>query len=536
MAKNKKIKYPVFVYSLIFGLALIAIAFFQPDFIFGQQFDPSVTGLEFIDVPIDPVTGGILGTIVLGAPDIVPFEQAGTMIGIPRVSSLFPRSPCTDNFLGADGISIVKPTEPLFREPNGANVFMPPDFGQRLSGERNQLDPIWWGSRDTGIPNTRDCAFAYAQWDIVDIPNDFVATSVALKLDVIQTRSIRNTNNPPQSCTITLQDFNIDTISDQGVMNKIWKVGSGGGEDPLVIVSGGWCNSSGPKSFQLGQSAVDFINDAISGGPFSQGVRSDKLLLGFMPTLLNNLGTGKNQISTQYWKTEGSLFLTGSSPPIRCDSGFNQVDFRCIPIICPDGERVDVDTNECAPIMCESNETLQGNLCVPLICQPGEEIVAGQCQIIVCPSGTELIGSSCEPLMCQEGFEISGNECILKQCSTGMELIGDNCQAIVCPTNTILVGNNCMERTCPAGQVSSNNECISETTLILCVDGFKQVGDECVPIDLDCPIGTEAFENVCVQRVPSLMLGSGLIDPNAFLISGLVIAGMSVIGIIIRRV
>ena len=543
MAKKKKVsstRIAMFAVGLVIGLGLII--FDQFETIEGIISGTEPTGLSILDVPIDPTTGGILGTIVLGAPDIVPFEQAGTMIGIPRTDRIYPLSFCTANF-------------------DSNNNLLPPDFGQRLSGERNQLNPVWWGSRDTGVINTRDCAFAYAQFDIVDIPNEFVATSAVLKLEVLSTRGVRNTNNPPQSCTITIQDFNIDTIADEGVMNQIWRANA------LAIAGGTWCNGLGVKSFQIGQAGIDLINDAISGGAFDQGVRSDKLLLGFMPTLLNNLGTGKNSLSTEYWKTQGSLFLTGSSPPIKCSVGFNQVDFRCIPIMCDEGMRVNATTNDCEQIMCAGDEELLGNICTPIICNVGESAIGGACIPIQCGSSDQLVGSECIPLICDVGFEAKQNECILKTCGTGFELNQDTCQAIVCPSNTILNGNDCIERSCPIGQISVNNECTttlefevvnvndpslcpSETVQVIplqgdgtfdcmversiilqCGSGTQQVGDSCLPIDLSCPEGTVPQQNVCVQFLPDLMISQAP-ELGFVTILGIVIFGGSMFGLV----
>ncbi len=544
MAKKKKVsttRIAMFAVGMVIGLGLII--FDQFETIEGIISGTEQTGLSILDVPIDPTTGGILGTIVLGAPDVVPFEQAGTMIGIPRTLSIYPRSLCTANF-------------------DSNNFLLPPTFGQRLSGERNQIDPVWWGSRDTGVINTRDCAFAYAQFDIVDIPNEFVATSAVLKLEVLSTRSIRNTNNPSQQCVITIQDFNIETIADEGVMDKIWHTNA------LAIASGTWCNGLGVKSFQIGQAGVDLINDAISGGAFDQGVRSDKLLLGFMPKLLNNLGNGKNSLSTEYWKTQGSLFLTGSSPPIKCSVGFNQVDFRCIPIICVDGQQVNATTNECEQIMCAGDEELMGNICTPIICNVGESVIGGACIPIQCGSSDQLVGSECIPLICDVGFEAKQNECVVKTCGTGLELNQDTCQPIVCPSNTILNGNDCIERSCPIGQISVNNECTStlefdvvnvndpslcpaetvqvipvdssfdcmvERSIILqCGSGTQQVGDSCLPIDLSCPEGTVPQQNVCVQVLPDLMISQAP-ELTTLTIIGIVVFGGSFFGLVGTR-
>ncbi len=566
---NNKRKFPIFVITLIIGLGIIGFALFEADFDVG-----TLTSLSILEVPIDPFTGGILGTIVLGAPDEIPFEQAGTVFGIPATSRAFPRSPCTDNFLATDGLSVTKDRTMILVDTETNRVFLqPPDFERRLSGERNQNNPVWWGSLESGIfPNVSfSCAFAYAQFDIVDIPNDFKATSVVLKLKVLETRSARNPTFQvaPQGCDITLQDFNLDTIADEGIMNKVYDSRSRFAtnlslppSDALLIKTGSWCNSLGVKTFQLGQGAVDLINDAISGGAFSQGVRSDKLLLGFTPTHLNNEGSGKNRISTLFWKTEGSFFITGSSPPIKCNIGFNQVDFRCVAIVCATDEKLNQSTNQCELIQCPSGEnleiiqdqilcpavciddgmggcvpcpfrTVERAICTPIQCQIGESLQNGICQRIVCLDGTTLVGSTCDPVFCNEGFVLAGDICMVKTCGTGLELIGDTCQPIVCPTNTIISGNNCIEIQCPSGQISSNNECVPDTIQILCVEGFKRVGDECVPI-LDCPSGTVTFENNCRQIVPDILMISG-INPSMFLIIGFVIAGISTVGIAVRR-
>ncbi|MCP6727419.1 MAG: hypothetical protein KJI69_05420 [Patescibacteria group bacterium] len=560
MAKKKKVsstRIAMFLVGLVIGLGLII--FDQFETIEGIISGTEPSGLGILDVPIDPTTGGILGTIVLGAPDEVPFEQAGTIFGIPSTRDIFPRSPCSDNFLGEDGISIVKSSEPLLRDSNGRVFLMPPDFERRLSGERNQLDPVWWGSlRSSTISSSFSCAFAYAQWDIVDIPNDFVATSVVLKLQVLETRSPRNPTFQvaPQGCDITLQDFNLDTIADEGFMNKIFNKRSRFStnvsippSDALLIKTGGWCNSLGVKSFQLGQSAVDLINDAISGGAFSQGVRSDKLLLGFTPTHLNNEGSGKNRISTEFWKTQGSLFLTGSSPPIRCSVGFNQVDFRCIPIVCDEGMKVNATTNECEQIRCAGDEELLGNICTPIICNIGEQVIGGACIPIQCGSSDQLVGSECVPLICDVGFEAKQNECVLKTCGIGLELNQDTCQAIVCPSDFILVGSDCMPKQCPSGQLSFNNECrliqeicdtdaipcegdgIEILPILECPSGFNQVGASCILAPENCPEGTVPQQNVCVQFLPDLMISQAP-ELGFVTILGIVIFGGSMFGLV----
>ncbi|MCP6727008.1 MAG: hypothetical protein KJI69_03230 [Patescibacteria group bacterium] len=527
MAKKKK-KFPIFVITLVIGFGLIGYGvFLDVDAITQGTFvnvllGGQLTGFSIISVPIDPTTGGILGTIVLGAPDVVPFEQSGT-----HISTISPT--CTT------------------------------DFGRRLSGERN-LDPVWWASQPVSVGSiSKHCAYAYAQWDVTEIPNDFVATSVQFQLELVD-----NTPMSGLNCLITFNDFNIDTVPEATLINKLRIT-------PQLILegrpssfpntpdfvqdpNGAWCRTLGVKTFNFGQTGVDIVNNAIGGGTFDQGVRNDKLVLGFVPSDLgSNDGFAQQyRISNQFWATEGSWKITGSSPPIRCDVGFAQVEFRCVPIICAIDQTLNTVTNQCETIVCEVNEdltifeeqigcitvciddpltvniiecgsacpdTIQRAVCVPQETIPPDDIP--QCQV---------------ELNCQEGTTptASGCSCELIECPTGQELINDQCQAIQCQVNTFLSGNDCLEIQCPAGQISSNNECVPETTLILCVEGFQQVGDQCVPIDLECPIGTEPFENNCRQIVPDLLMVRG-VDPSLFLITGLVIAGMSGVGIVARR-
>jgi hypothetical protein len=208
-------------------------------------------------------------------------------------------------------------------------------------------------------------------------------------------------------------------------------------------------------------------------------------------------------------------------------------------------------------------DSISRAVCVPIVTQP---------PMTECESPLILIGETCQDptfvcdviLNCQEGTrpDLNGCSCQLIECPIGQELIGDNCQNITCPINTRLVGNDCVEISCPTGQVSIDNVCQDpppipivecETDVfgeiidplcipsdgdspqpLRCGTGFKQVGDSCVPIDLDCPAGTEEFENNCRNIVPSLLQVSG-IDPTLFLIVGIVIAGMSGVGIFARR-
>jgi len=588
MAKKNR-KFPIFVITLVIGFALIGISFLQPEFIFGDTSAPfdlaSFVGLSIIEVPIDPTGGQILGTVKFGAPIVVPFERSGTI-------------------LSADGVG------GCVRLQEGSSSLFEVPFGRIGSGDRN-AEVSWHGY------NGVNCGFGYAEWDLADLPNDFVATSVRFQLNMKSVQGAGTSFNNSLKCTVISLGNTVDEITARSLPNRIYFGSSTGGTsiqrmsssytpaDPttgdFVAWGGGaytpsispalgtadnrstgtWCKTLGVKSFTFGQidangqfsaqKGVDTFNEAVSGGAFTQGTRSDKFTLGFF---VNGGGANKFVIDQQWWEENGSLLVTGSSSPIKCGVGFAQVDFRCVPIICDVTETLNQVTNQCETIMCEANEDLTifeepvgciavciddpftpqiecGSACPDTIqravCVPQEP---AQCQVV---------------LNCQEGTRPDSNNCSceLIECPIGQELIGDSCQSIVCPINTRLVGNDCVEISCPTGQVAIDNECqdppildpvVCETdmfgtiidplcipidggvdpTMLDCDTGFKQVGDSCVPIDLDCPAGTEQFENNCRNIIPSLLQVSG-IDPTLFLVAGLVIVGMSGVGIVVRR-
>lgn len=589
---KKKIKYPIFVFTLVIGVSVLAIGLLEPDIIFGQPINLDISGLSLIDVPIDPTGGQILGTVKFGAPIVVPFERSGTV-------------------LSADGAcqSIIDINVPM----GGSEV----KFGRIASGDPNA--EVFFHSF-----NGLNCAYGYAEWDLTELPNDFVATGFTLQLNL---KSIQSNS---QSCKIGFVVDTFDSIGPSAIATRMVYGNNIGGTIPLQSSLGGptpidpitgdvvphdflvvgkfvvnnpkfdtdWCESAGVKRWTFSKIettttfggarlrsdiGVDTFNQQLQFNPITQK-GNDKFMLVFYGGA--NIGNaGPNVIDQLWWEENGSLLVTGASQPIRCGVGFEQVGFRCIPIICDITETLNLVTNECEAIVCDEGLVLEikevftsclfigepfsvediaidpiediGScttekqaICTkPNPCPSTEVLVDEVCQPVqiiiqpnICPDGTKIVGSDCEPLFCGEGFEINGNQCTLKTCGTGSQLIDDKCQVIVCPLNTILVGNDCMPRTCPAGQISVDNLCQNEDDIIggspTCSAGLTQLGDTCV-IDLECPEGTEEFENVCVIRVPDLAFlsqGGLALDPVTFVIGGILVSIMSVIGIIVRRI
>lgn len=549
----------IFTFTLLVGLSMVAVAIIQPEFIFGERPSAVIGGLSFIEVPIDPTTGAILGTVKFGAPIVVPFERSGTILS----AEIGQR--CDKPRAG----EVISPTN---------NWVIP--FGRIGSGDRN-AEVSWHGY------NGIDCGYGYAEWDLTDLPSDFVATGIRLQLNLKSVQGPGTETNNSISCTIVSLGENVDTIGVETLPNRIvWGSDIGGKQSQVMSTAyvpvdpssgdfiawggsayipslvglgsggsspGSWCKTVGVKTFVFGQivSPTGPFNSTKGVETFNQALPLDsKFTLGF--TTVGG-GGGKFVIDQLWWEANGSLLVTGYSDPIRCDTGFRQIDFRCVPIVCPEGEKVDVNTNECAPIVCPAGEALIGNICTPIVCNIGEELVGNTCQQIVCPSGTNLVGSTCDPLLCNIGYEISGNQCVLKTCGTGQQLVGNNCQAIQCPINTVLSGNDCIERSCPSGQISIDNVCQTPPLCITpgadpnnclnqdsggnitieCQEGYQQVGDGCSPILLDCPLGTEQHENICRTIDPTeLSSGRGVVlDTTTILVIGAIIAGVSTVGL-----
>jgi len=163
---------------------------------------------------------------------------------------------------------------------------------------------------------------------------------------------------------------------------------------------------------------------------------------------------------------------------------------------------------------------------------------------------------------------------IIRDCTTNPELCEvqstGECTEVFCPVNSELVGSDCIPIVCPIGQIPQDNVCVEVMEIedpIACIlifdpvcgvngqtfsnscfaeaSGFEILHmGECVstdPIVLDCPEGTIQQDDVCVEDVPPAILPPTLeiatedIDPLIFLILGIIIIIISIVGIIVRR-
>jgi len=587
IAKKKKVsstRIAMFAVGMVIGLGLII--FDQFETIEGIISGTETPSLAFVDVPIDPFTGGILGTIIFGAPDEFG-ERSGAIL--------------TPSGLG----SCVQDIDPTL----GRDFEW--KFGRQLTGDPN-VAPIWHPI------NGVNCAIGYMEWDLRDIPNDFRATSVRFQLELIQKSSL------PQGgkCGIIVLDQTLDQIGEMNLGQRsidiefsgletstpnplgsnfpnipaptiadpddFWFVGVGN-QQVNFENTGDWCQTLGIKRFTVGRQIPDREFAGIGGGTFDPqfGVDAfnkaltdgqDRFTMIIVPT--SGYGSGVFAVNYDYWKTQGSLLVEGTSPPITCGIGFAQVDFRCVPIICDVTQTLNRITNECELIQCQADETLQ----------IFEEPVACIAVCIDDPSTPEIeCGSSCPDtiqravcvpttttppdiamcqvvLNCQEGTRPTANNCSceLLECPIGQQLVGDNCQIIQCNTpNTILVGSDCVERNCTSNQLLVDGQCVNitdlsfetcselipfsdgvleisdcqtadPTTPIICLDGFTPVGNTCVQLPENCPIGTVAQENICVQVLPDLMISQAP-ELGFITITGIVIFGGSFFGLVGSR-
>ncbi len=497
---------------MVIGFVIIALGEVGD---FGFELDVQLTGFEILSVDQDPVTGEIRGNVVLGRPDTRGLA-----------------------WTGAEGSSA---TCKLSTQ----------------GGLQNWV--VSWGSGT----NSGGCSYGTAEWDLSELPDDLTITSMIFKL---KTQKFFPFLSEPssRSCKIGIIEQPLSTIANSNLVNKFFN-------PDFILREGDWCATSGEKSFIVDQTTIDAFERALKG--------DDKMTLSFtMSTLAKGTGCCM-ELSDTFWATEGSWVINGFAEPISCAVGEHQVGFKCEPLVCEVGE--EVNGNICSPIQCAIGSELIGSICTPIECNVGEQLVGNLCQQIICPAGTTLIGNDCDAIICQDGFTLSGNECTPIVCPVGNELVGSSCQVIQCPLGTFLQGNDCPPIICPTGSTLDAFSCIpiicetgstlvgdickpvqcqigerlvgSNCELIVCETGNELIGSECLPINclsteelvgnqcqpkpLECPAGTVAQQNVCVQIVPQLPQFQATGAPTNFLtVAGLGILLVSFGGFVFRGI
>jgi len=473
----------------------------------------SLIGFEILSVETDPITGAILGNLVIGRP-----ETSGTFVTKTTTS----RTACS---LGDDRAV-----------PSGGRY-----IGWRIT-----------------LNNFGNCNFGYAEWDLSEIPDDFTSESIKLQLSV---DSIPTGASNIQ-CKIGIIEQPFNTIVSGTVANRLFN-------PDQIIVSGDWCKTLGIKTFFLDSAGVQAFERAITG--------DNKFLISFsMITNTQSSGLGTWNADGRYWATNGAFVLNGFAKPLTCDVGFQQVEFNCEQLVCETGFDIDGNMcspiqcpsgsdligNDCKEIQCNIGERLVGNICTEIICSVGTTLIGNDCDPIICLEGFTLSGNECTPINCPVGNELIGSQCQQIECPIGTFLQGNDCPPIICTTGTFLVGNQCQQIVCESGSTLLGDICkpiqcqIGERLignnceLIICETGTKLVGNDCQPITclvteelvgnlcqpkpLNCPFGTQEQQNVCIQILPQLQATGAPV--NLVTIAGLGILLVSFTGFVVRAI
>ncbi len=479
---------------------------------------PRLSTFEIISVEQDPITGEIIGSVILGKPTITGYGWTG--------------APSKSNPICSQGTQSVG------------------------------LYYTAWGSGSS----SGGCQYGFAEWDTSELPDDFDATDMQLKLKF----STRKFGYPlggevGRNCKVGVIEQPFDTIMRTDLNRKLFN-------PDLVAIDGDWCATKGIKTLQFTPETSDAFERAIKG--------DDKFMLSFTLSTLAK-GTGCcYQLDTTFWGTDGSLVIDGKAEPIVCPTGTHQVEFKCVALEC--GTGFQVSSNQCIAIVCDAGSDLDtaSNTCKAIQCDVGQQVnlQTNNCENIICSQGTILVGNDCEAIICQTGFVLSGNECTIISCAVGNELVGSSCQLISCPLGTFLQGNNCVDVICPTGTFLFGSECAiiicndgenlignickpiqcnlgemlvgNNCEIIVCQTGTELVGSECKPIQcastqklegnncvenpIECPIGTVANKNICIQIVPSLMATSAPI--NLITIAGFIMFSGAFLGFVARAI
>lgn len=504
---KKKRTFPLLLLGMGIGLFIVVLG--QTEF--GVDVSGSFQTFEILQIETDPVTGEIIGQVTIGKPVQAGYAWTGAQ----------KRTTCSFS----------------------------------VQSVQKNTDPSWSSGTSSG-----GCQFAFAEWDVSDLPDSFDATNLQLKLDVRKLLSISSV--PQRTCKIGVIEQPVDTIAFGQESSKFYN-------PDLVLISGDWCQSLGVKTLQFGQAGAEAFERAVKG--------DDRFTISITHTTLAKGGGCCLTIPTSFWATAGSFVIDATAEPVSCPVGQKQEGFKCVVLDC--GVGFQVSGNQCVQIQCNIGEELVGSICKPILCEVGDRLVGNTCEQIICPSGTLLIGSECQQILCDEGFTLSGNTCTVISCPVGNELVGSSCQQIICPLGTFLQGNNCVNIVCPIGNVLEGNDCaliecnVGENLIgnickavqcdigqrlvgsfcenIVCESGTQLMGSECLPITcpitqelqgnqcvpkpLNCPSGTIENQNVCVQVIPQLQAGFDL-GENALTIAGLLTFAIFATGFVAQRV
>ena len=176
------------IVGMVIGFGIIALGEVGD---FGFELDVQLTGFEILQVQTDPVTGEIIGSVILGKP-----IQSGY------------------GWTGA-----IKSTNcPL-----------------SVQSVHKNFEVQWSGGTSSG-----GCQYGFAEWDVSDLPDDFDATDLKLKFN--QQKALTISSIPNRSCRIGVVEQPIDTIAFSQVNSKLFN-------PDLTVLNGDWCQTLGIKLF-----------------------------------------------------------------------------------------------------------------------------------------------------------------------------------------------------------------------------------------------------------------------------------------------
>jgi len=480
---------------------------------------PRFSTLEILSVQQDPITGEIIGSVILGKPIVAGYGWTG--------------APSKSNPTCSQGTASVS-----------------------FAGS------VAWGAGSS----SGGCQYGFAEFDTSELPDDFDASDLTLKLKF----STRKFGYPTggvdgRNCKVGIIEQPISTVAKADFNRKLFNPDS-------VAIDGDWCQTRGIKTLVFNPATSDAFERAVKG--------DDRFTLTFTLSTLAKGTLCCYTLDNTFWGTEGSLVIDGKAEPVTCPTGTHQVQFKCEALDC--GTGFQVSGNTCSEIICSAGSDLDtaSNTCKAIQCDVGQRVnlQTNNCENIICSQGTILIGNDCEMITCETGFVLSGNQCTVITCPVGNELVGSSCQQISCPVGTFLRENNCIDIICPTGTnlvandceniicndgenlignickpiqcnlgemlVGSNCEIIicqtgteligSECKTIQCASDQKLEGNNCVSAPIECPIGTTANKNVCIQIVPSLMATGAPI--NLITIAGFIMFSGAFLGFVARAI
>jgi hypothetical protein len=154
------------------------------------------------------------------------------------------------------------------------------------------------------------------------------------------------------------------------------------------------------------------------------------------------------------------------------------VDHKCVPVTCPEGQKV--LEHACVPTKQETNQTTTNqtvtNQTTTNQTVTGNETTPGiECEKNVdCLEIQECVANSCVNVSCEKGFTVRDHKCVPVKCSNNDD----------CNQTTVCINSECVKLTCGECQYADQHKCLDY---------------ECCQ-DSDCSISYYCADHSCVKR------------------------------------